>query len=97
MQGLAVCHPEIVFSLTNNGSTLLKTTGSGNVEVVISEIYNSALIKELKEVNNEDLQAKVRIRGIASSPLYTRSNRKGIYIFINGIFIHSRNIYNFLI
>ncbi|MCQ2957771.1 MAG: DNA mismatch repair endonuclease MutL [Candidatus Gastranaerophilales bacterium] len=84
MQGLAISHPEIVFSLTNNGSTLLKTTGSNNIEVVISEIYNSALIKELKEVNNEDLQANVRITGIASTPLYTRSNRKGIYIFVNG-------------
>jgi len=84
MQGLAISHPEIVFSLTNNGSSLLKTTGSGDIEVTISEIYNSALIKELKQIQNEDLQANVRITGIASTPLYTRSNRKGIYIFVNG-------------
>ena len=84
MQSLAVSHPEIIFSLTNNGSLLLKTTGSDNLEVVISEIYNSALIKELKLVNQEDLQANIFIKGIASSPLYTRSNKKGIYIFVNG-------------
>ena len=46
VQGLAVSHPEIVFSLTNNNITLLKTTGSGTIEVVISEIYNNALINE---------------------------------------------------
>lgn len=84
MQGLAVSHPEIIFSLTNNGSVLLKTTGSDNLEVVISEIYNTTLIKELKQVNNEDLQANIKIKGIASTPLYTRSNKKGIYIFVNG-------------
>jgi len=84
MQSLAVSHPEVIFSLTNNGAVLLKTTGSNNLEVVISEIYNAALIKELKPVNNEDLQANIRITGIASTPLYTRSNKKGIYIFLNG-------------
>ncbi len=84
MQGLAVSHPEIIFSLTNNGSSLLKTTGSSDVEVVISEIYNTALIQELKQIDNEDTQANIRITGVASSPLYTRSNRKGIYIFVNG-------------
>lgn len=84
IQGLAISHPDIVFSLTNNGSILLKTTGSNNVEVVISEIYNTALIKELKPVKNEDLQANIRITGVASTPVYTRSNKKGIYIFVNG-------------
>ena len=48
LYGLAVSHPEVTFSLTNNGVSLLKTTGSGDIEVVISEIYNTALIKELK-------------------------------------------------
>lgn len=84
MQGLAVSHPEIVFSLTNNGVTLLKTTGSNNVEVVISEIYNNALIKELRPVKNDDVAAGMTITGVASSPLYTRSNRKGMYLFVNG-------------
>ena len=84
MQGLAISHPSIIFSLTNNGSTLLKTTGSNNLEVVISEIYNNALIKELKTVQNSDEQAFMRINGVVSTPLYTRSNRKGIYLFVNG-------------
>ncbi len=84
VQGLAVSHPEIVFSLTNNNITLLKTTGSGNIEVVISEIYNNALINELKHLHNEDKQAFLEISGLVSTPLYTRSNRKGIYIFVNG-------------
>ena len=84
MQGLAVCNPDRVFTLTNNGSVLLKTTGTGNLEVVISEIYNNALIKELRPVQNADMTAGMKIEGVASSPLYTRSNRKGMYIFVNG-------------
>jgi len=84
MQSLAISHPNVVFSLTNNNATLLKTTGSNNVEVVISEIYNSAIIKELKQVQNEDTQANIQVIGVASTPLYTRSNKKGIYIFVNG-------------
>ena len=84
MQGLAVCNPDRVFTLSNNGTVLLKTTGSGNLEVVISEIYNNALIKELKTVENTDASAGMKISGVTSSPIYTRSNRKGMYIFVNG-------------
>ncbi|MCR4881767.1 MAG: DNA mismatch repair endonuclease MutL [bacterium] len=84
MQGLAVCNPDRVFTLSNNGAVLLKTTGSNNLEVVISEIYNNALIKELKTVENTDAAAGMKVSGVASSPLYTRSNRKGMYIFVNG-------------
>ena len=84
IQALAVSHPEVTFALTNNGVSLLKTTGSGDIEVVISEIYNNALIKELKNVQNEDKQAGFLIKGVVSTPVYTRSNRKGIYLFVNG-------------
>lgn len=84
MQGLAVCNPDRTFILTNNNSVLLKTTGSNNIEVVIAEIYNNALIKELKTVENFDTAAGMKIFGVAASPLYTRSNRKGMYIFVNG-------------
>ena len=84
MQGIAVSNPDIVFTFSNNGSVLIKTTGSNNIEVVISEIYNNALIKDLKHVQNEDVSAGMKISGVASSPLYTRSNRKGMYIFVNG-------------
>ena len=84
MQGLAVCNPDRVFTLSNNGNILLQTSGSNNLEVVISEIYNNALIKELKNVENTDMSAGMKISGVASTPLYTRSNRKGMYIFVNG-------------
>ncbi|MFA6990058.1 MAG: DNA mismatch repair endonuclease MutL, partial [Candidatus Gastranaerophilaceae bacterium] len=84
LQSLAISHPEIAFVLSSKGNTLLKTLGSGDIEATISEIYSTELIKELSVINLQDENSKISISGVTSSPEYTRSNKKAIYIFVNG-------------
>ncbi|MDD3593108.1 MAG: DNA mismatch repair endonuclease MutL [Candidatus Gastranaerophilales bacterium] len=84
MQTIAISHPEISFELTSSNAVLLKTTGSSNIEVAISEVYSPSLVKDLMTVENTDNSANMSLQGIISTPVFSRSNRKAMYFFVNG-------------
>lgn len=84
VQGIAISYPEVAINVINKGHSSLKTTGSGDLATVISEIYSKELIRELSEVNFSDSGFGLEIKGYASNPDFTRSNKKAVYLFING-------------
>lgn len=84
MQNIAISHPKVAFNLIHKGHSSLKTSASNDLATVLSEVYSSDLISELVEINNEDTQAGLKIDGFSSNPDFTRSNKKAIYIFVNG-------------
>lgn len=84
IQNIAVAHPEVAVNLIHKKFSVVKTTGSGDLAATISEIYSKELIKELSEISYEDSQFNLRLNGYVSNPDYTRSNKKGIYVFVNG-------------
>ncbi|MGT2951104.1 DNA mismatch repair protein MutL [Streptococcus cuniculi] len=87
---LSLAHPEIAFSLVNEGRELIQTAGTGNLRQAISGVYGIASAKKMVEIAAEDLDFQVS--GYVSLPELTRANRNYISIFING-----RYIKNFLL
>lgn len=87
---LSLAHPEIAFSLVNEGRELMRTAGTGKLRQAISGIYGIASAKKMVEIEAEDLDFQVS--GYVSLPELTRANRNYISIFING-----RYIKNFLL
>ncbi|NQH96307.1 DNA mismatch repair endonuclease MutL [Streptococcus suis] len=87
---LSLAHPEISFTLINEGRELLATAGTGNLRQAISGVYGIASAKKMVEIAAEDLDFQVS--GYVSLPELTRANRNYISIFING-----RYIKNFLL
>jgi len=83
IQNIAIAHPEIAFNLINKKHSLIKTSGSADTSVVISEIYSKELIKELSTISFEDQQFNLSIEGFVSNPNLTRSNKKAIHVFVN--------------
>lgn len=83
LQNIAISHPEIAFTLKNEKSTSLKTSGSGSCNLVLSEIYSSELLEYLRPINKEDKLSNLKITGYAALPSLVKSNKKSIYIFIN--------------
>ncbi len=83
IQNIAISHPEVAFNLLHKKHSLLKTSGSSDLAVVISEIYSKEIIKELAEINFEDKQFNLNIKGFVSNPDYTRSNKKAVHVFVN--------------
>ncbi len=87
---LSLAHPEISFTLINDGKEMTKTAGTGNLRQAIAGVYGLASAKKMVAIENRDLDFEVT--GFVSLPELTRANRNYISLFING-----RYIKNFLL
>ena len=83
MQSLAIVNPQISFELKNNGKTILKTLGLGDLKTTIKEVYSQEVVDNLKEVLKTDKISGFKISGLVSTPDYTRSSKKSYHIYIN--------------
>lgn len=87
---LSLAHPEVAFTLINDGREMTKTSGTGDLRQAIAGIYGLNTAKKMVEISNSDLDFEVS--GYVSLPELTRANRNYITILING-----RYIKNFLL
>lgn len=82
MNKLAFSHPEIRFSLSNDGKIIFKTDGSSNLLKTIRDIYGVEIAKKMIEVSGENHDYE--INGYISFPEVHRSNRNAIVTIVNG-------------
>ncbi|WP_368885261.1 DNA mismatch repair endonuclease MutL, partial [Staphylococcus haemolyticus] len=87
---LSLAHPEVAFTLINDGKEMTKTSGTGDLRQAIAGIYGLNTAKKMIEISNADLDFE--ISGYVSLPELTRANRNYITLLING-----RYIKNFLL
>lgn len=90
MNKLALSHPEIRFSLMNDGKEIFATDGSGQLLKVIHYIYGSSMAKKMIEVHasNSDYE----IEGYISLPEVHRSNRNGMITLVNGRIVRNSEL-----
>ncbi|QPS70767.1 DNA mismatch repair endonuclease MutL [Lactococcus garvieae] len=81
----SMAHPEVSFTLINEGRELMKTAGNGDLRQVIASVYGLPTAKKMLKVEAEDLDFTVS--GYVSLPELTRANRNYITLMINGRFI----------
>lgn len=79
---IALSYPNIKFILTNNGTTLLNTDGSGNLLKVIKDVFGIEIARKMIEVSGEEEDYK--ISGYMTLPEIHRSSRNGIVTLVNG-------------
>lgn len=87
---IAMSNPGISFTYINNGKTILKTPGKGNIEETIYSVMGRDFIDSTFyfERNNKNL----RLKGYISNLKYYRGNRMGQIIYVNGRIIRSLEI-----
>lgn len=90
MNKLALSHPEIRFSLMNDGKEIFKTDGSGQLLKVIHYIYGASMAKKMIEVHATN--ADYEIDGYISLPEIHRSNRNGIITLVNGRIVRNSEL-----
>ena len=83
MQSIALARPDIAFELKNNGKSVLKTTGQGELIQTVKELFTDEVSKHLKEVLKTDSLSGLKISGFVSAPDYTRASKKDYYMFVN--------------
>lgn len=82
---LALGHPDVAFTLTNNGKILLKTNGRNDLRQDIANIYGRQLAEKMDVLKNSSPDFK--ITGLISDSNTTRSNRNFISLLLNGRYI----------
>ncbi|GFH40660.1 DNA mismatch repair endonuclease MutL [Pseudolactococcus insecticola] len=87
---LSLAHPEVAFTLVNDGRDMMKTAGTGDLQQAIAGVYGISTAKKMVEISSADLDFDVT--GYVSLPELTRANRNYITVLLNG-----RYIKNFLI
>lgn len=86
----SVMYPEIAFSLKHAGSELISTTGSGDLQTAVAEIWGGDAARGLVEV--DAYSGGVRVRGFVSPPHFTKPNRSYQWAFVNGRPVRSKTL-----
>lgn len=79
---LALSHPDIKFILTNNGTSLLNTDGSGMLLKTIKSIYGITVARKMIEIKGES--DDYMVEGFISLPEVHRANRNHMVTLVNG-------------
>src|SRR5438477_10340225 len=97
----ALAHPEISFTLTNNGRETLRVAPAKDLRERAYQIFGAQFLDGLLEVNNAvseptetsfSLPQIARIRGFVSAPRERRTSRDAQFLFVNGRFVRDRLI-----
>ncbi|MBU1020483.1 MAG: DNA mismatch repair endonuclease MutL [Firmicutes bacterium] len=92
---IALSHPEISFTLTNNQRVLFQSTGSNDYLRVLSNIYSLDIIKNM--VSFEAKNQFFTLSGYLTKPMFNRSSRNSITIIVNGRVIKNNKIINAIV
>src|SRR5574344_1178448 len=79
---IALSHPNIKFTLTNNDSVILKTDGRGDLLKTIKDIYGIEVAKKMYQVDG--INNDYSINGYISYPEINRASRNHIITIVNG-------------
>ena len=97
----ALAHPEIAFTLTNNGRETLRVAPAKDLRERAYQIFGAQFLDGLLEVNNAvseptetsfTLPQIARVRGFVSAPRERRTSRDAQFLFVNGRFVRDRLI-----
>jgi len=87
---IALSHPEIQFTLTNDKRVLFRSQGTNDYLQVLANIYNIDIIKSMVPFENKN--AYFTVSGYLAKPMHTRSSRSHITIIANNRMIKNNKI-----
>ncbi|MGB7595072.1 MAG: DNA mismatch repair endonuclease MutL [Erysipelotrichaceae bacterium] len=90
IEKFALCYPEVAFKLIADEKTVLETSGNGQLIDCIARTLSSPVARLAKEFSAADYD--FAITGAFILPSQSRSNNKGIFIFLNHRIIRSWQI-----
>lgn len=95
----ALAHPEIAFTLTNNGRETLRVAPAQDLRERAYQVFGAQFLDGLLAVDNraadaaETFPAQIaRVRGFVSAPRERRTSRDAQFLFVNGRFVRDRLI-----
>ena len=89
VQHYALAHPEIAFTLTNNGREVLRVSPARDLRERAFQIFGANLIESLLPVSG-GREFVAKISGFVSAPRERRSTRDNQYFFVNRRFVRDK-------
>ena len=90
MNRFALSNPHISFEFFNDGNSIMKTVGNGDIRQAIASVYGVNIARKMRKVEAENFDFKVT--GYTSLPEVTRSNNSYITLIVNGRYIHNYHL-----
>jgi DNA mismatch repair protein MutL len=87
----ALAHPEITFTLINNGREILRAAQAVDLRERAYQVFGEQFLENLLEVSGGHDQV-AQVRGYVSAPRDRRTSRDAQYLFVNGRFVRDRLI-----
>ena len=87
----ALAHPEIAFTMTNNGRDVLRVSPANDLRERAFQIFGSGLLDSLLPVNG-GREFVARVTGFISAPRERRTTRDAQYFFVNNRFVRDKTI-----
>jgi len=87
----ALAHPEIAFTLTNNGREVLRVSPAKDLKERAYQIFGAEFLDNLLAVDGSR-NPVARVSGFVSAPRDRRTSRDAQYLFVNGRFVRDRLI-----
>lgn len=87
---LALAHPEVRFHVKADGRDVFAAPVASNVAERIAMIMGNDFTGHCLTVSEQ--KENVRFKGFISTPAYTKSNSKSIYLFVNSRFIRDNSM-----
>src|SRR5438270_7659310 len=85
----ALAHPEIAFTLTNNGREVLRAAPAADLRERAYQIFGAEFLDGLLGVEGGHATV-ARVRGYVSAPRDRRTTRDAQYLFVNGRYVRDR-------
>lgn len=82
IERLSLSHPDIAFTLINDGKTMLKTSGSRDLLKVIHEVFGFNVSKNMVYIEGSNLDYD--IKGYIGNINISKSSRNGMIVLVNG-------------
>ena len=90
IEKIALSHPDIAFTLFNDGREMIKTSGSNDIYKVIHEIFGLNVSKNMIKIEAENYD--YIINGYVSNLNISKSNRNSMITLVNGRVVTNQSV-----
>lgn len=86
----ALAHPEIAFTLIDDGRVVFKTPVCKNLRDRVAEIFGKGACRNLLET--KEVEGDLSIQGLIGKPGYSKSSRHEMFMFVNNRPVDSKTL-----
>lgn len=90
LERISLVNPKISFRLISNKKQILQTSGNGDIQTVVFNVFGKDISQNIVNVNFE--YDGIKVSGVVGKPEIARSNRSNQMFYVNGRYIKDKTL-----